>query len=571
MVSGAGDGTWFLYADEIFSGSAPYSDLHLIQQPLFFFVTAVVEWVSGGKFFFHRIFYFPLGILFIYSIFKISTLCSDNSILRSIIILFLFFSGSLFEAYRFDDYHVLAHSLVMLSFYYSYLYLEDKISFEKFTLIQAVLFSLTFLTRVNEGLCILLSLVFILTFKRTLWRSLFKSIVIGIFIFAAILIPLLILMHDSPGAWLSQSLLNAAASKGGDNLYKYPVKLIFNAYSFIVNSNYYELSKFLFFYNLFLLIWIMYLNRYTNFKIRIIYFAFFFCFFVYSSKVIYTPWLNLNLIPFSIIIVALTFVATFFSILLSLNGRGSLLSISPKLILIAYPFFLFVFSSLSSAGHWGSLFFPMSLTVIALIIILVRAPMRSMTSITFTIFLYFLCSFSAAEAFSLRYHKPYSWQSYYSPRFFNGFKGYQFVSDRKQGSHVMPIELRQLILPVCESVGENHTLLSLPFSFANYYCGVKPWKGYIQTFFDTTSPQTVGELINNLKNNPPDYIFYQRQLENMTAHEQIFFNDERIPFRDLDDFIMDKVLSGAWSVDYRSSQYPPSDWYLINTNSKKYK
>jgi len=109
-------------------------------------------------------------------------------------------------------------------------------------------------------------------------------------------------------------------------------------------------------------------------------------------------------------------------------------------------------------------------------------------------------------------------------------------------------------------------MLSLPFSFANYYCGTPVWHGYVQTFFDTSTATDINGLISDLNQDPPDFIFYQRQLDNLSGHEKIFNAGKPLPHRALDELIMTNIESGRWVVSYRSSFAPPSDWILISTN-----
>jgi hypothetical protein len=130
---------------------------------------------------------------------------------------------------------------------------------------------------------------------------------------------------------------------------------------------------------------------------------------------------------------------------------------------------------------------------------------------------------------------------------------------------VIAPEVRDLVTPVCERVGSDESLLSLPISFANYYCGIPVWHGYVQTFFDTSTRSRIEQLQRDLERSPPDFIFYQRQLELLSLHEKIFAAGRPLPHRKLDELIARKVRGGEWTIVYRSSAYPPSTWYLIST------
>lgn len=568
LVSGAGDGTWFLYVDEIFSGLPLYKELHVTQQPIFFLISAFVRWVAGDNYLLLKILYLPLLIFFIYSIYKISSLCSKNEILRSLIVLFIFFSGTLFEAYRFDDYHVFAHSLVLISFYYSSLYITNKVSFENFSLIQSFIFGLAFLTRINEGLCIFFAILFISIVKRPSVLKLIKSFIYGTVIFIVLVILALTLMHDTPLEWLSSTLFQATESKGGVVLIGRPINLILNSYNFLADYNTKYLIKIQFLSIIFLFLWIFYFHKKNDFNIRNYYWFSIAIFIIYSIKRIYNPILSYDLIPICLFIALGLFIYSLFFLCSRFINKPAEMEHSSQLYLAAYPFFLFALSSLSSGGRFDSLFFPSCLALICLIIFISSIYRHQPAVLPILFIAYMICFTSVIEGVSLRSKRPYGWQSYYAPKFFSGFKGYEIINDSARGLHIMPIELMNLISPVCEIVGKNHTLLSLPFSFANYYCGVKPWNGYIQTFFDTSNSKTIRQLIAALENSPPDYIFYQRQLINMTAHENIFFGDKPLPHRDLDRLIMNRIAIKKWKIVYQSDSYPPSEWMLIKTDSK---
>ena len=133
-------------------------------------------------------------------------------------------------------------------------------------------------------------------------------------------------------------------------------------------------------------------------------------------------------------------------------------------------------------------------------------------------------------------------------------------------------DLLQFIGPVCAAVDADKPraeLLSLPFPFANYFCVVPPWHGYVQTFFDTSSRETIEGLMDELEKSPPKWILYQRQLVNLTAHENIYNHRQPLPHRYLDQMIESKSGDGEWQVVYRSmyEDRPMWDnsWTLMRT------
>jgi hypothetical protein len=126
------------------------------------------------------------------------------------------------------------------------------------------------------------------------------------------------------------------------------------------------------------------------------------------------------------------------------------------------------------------------------------------------------------------------------------------------------------ILPVCRTIpsgaGGKPELLSLPFTYANYFCAIPPWHGYAQTFFDTSSKQTIETLIAEIEQAPPQWIFYQRQLDVLRQHELALNAGRPLPHRALDTLIESRVASGQWKVVLVEQPiHDTSTWYLIRT------
>jgi hypothetical protein len=168
----------------------------------------------------------------------------------------------------------------------------------------------------------------------------------------------------------------------------------------------------------------------------------------------------------------------------------------------------------------------------------------------------------AVNAIYLKFIRPYQWHSYYSSPF---FIGYDVELDANGNLNLIQSELSRLFRPVCDEVQKDE-LLSIPYSYANYYCQIPLWRGNVQSFFDTSSPVKIYEIIDALKKSPPKYIFYQRQILNLTSHEDIFNRGKPLPQRELDNLLMSKLKTNEWNVVYKSSLYPPSEWLLIKTN-----
>ena len=563
LVVGGGDGTWMLYSKEIANGSKIYTDLGINQQPLFYLFSILVLYFSGNIFLFQKLLYAPVLFLFVYSIYKISCEVEKDNGLRAIIILSMFFVAISFEAFRFDDYHPLASSFVLLSIYVAILYFNKKLTFDLFSLIQTIIFSLTFLTRINEGLAVLgvflLTALYYLKFSKSFFILLIKLF----FTFVAITSFFLYFLNENLSSWLHSTLISASGAKGGFGLFFYPIKIFINAILFLFSPKHLNIVSLLCFYIInFLIIRASkgYIN--SNFKNKVnIYFWFLYALVqILFFRVIYGNFLAQDLIPVVVISTYIS-VPAFFSCYFLLNFNF-LNRFVPIFLLSAFTFLLFFFGSLSSGGHYGGLFFPFS-TIIPLVAYLLFLTNKK----SLKIFCYTILFFLAAQSFFIRFNNPYSWHSYSSESFYGVFDDYVKKYDDNNFIFFLPKNLFKLINPVCLAVPPNKTLLSLPFSFANYYCQIKPWHGFVQMFFDTSTSSRVDRLMMDLSLAPPDYIFYQRQLQNMSMHEEVFFGGKPLPFRMFDDLVEKKLQTGQWQLIYESYLYPPSHWMLIRTSN----
>jgi hypothetical protein len=135
------------------------------------------------------------------------------------------------------------------------------------------------------------------------------------------------------------------------------------------------------------------------------------------------------------------------------------------------------------------------------------------------------------------------------------------------------------IQPVCSTVtsgdGRREGLLSIPFTFANYFCAVPPYRDHVQTWYDISSAASIKDLIDSLQQSPPLWILYESQPETLQVHENLFNGGKPIPYSDLAAFIRKKVDDGSWKVTYTSSyggarewtgQWFSQRWFLIRTN-----
>ncbi len=546
LVMGPGDGGWILLGAKILSGGKIYSELGFNQQPLFPIYSSLVFYLSGVNILLNKFFYLPVVFIILYTLNKISKVIYSDIIPKNLFILAIFFCLITFEAFRFEDYHALTYCLVLLSLHVSIDYYLKRDSANDFILKQSLVCALTFFTRMNEGIALYISvlLVFILLPNKAKLNKFIVLFFTLIFTFLVILFFELQFLKESPFPWFYNSIIKASSAKGGgDLLIKYPIFLFLNAFKFI----YYKCLY------LFVLLLIIYLVSY-KFKLNLFFSILLNSICISTIFILYNANLIITLTAFIVILNFIFFIYAFFSVFY--------LKENTKFVLFIYPLSLFILGSLSSAGVFVGLFFPLAISIIIINFVFFGNNLPNSISIKLRYTFYFLLLVVFLNSLIIRVQSPYSWHSYYSSG--NPYH-YNIVEDTKHGYFIAPKDLIELIAPVCEIVGRDKSLFSTPYSYANYYCDIPPWNGYVQTFFDTSTEDVISTILFKLIKSPPNFIFYQRQELNLKIHEITFNSGKSLPHRSLDEFIMKKISSGEWHIVYRSIAYPPSEWLLINT------
>lgn len=160
---------------------------------------------------------------------------------------------------------------------------------------------------------------------------------------------------------------------------------------------------------------------------------------------------------------------------------------------------------------------------------------------------------------------PYSWNAYaYKPM----FEGRQIYHHPVYGTMYLQTDALQFNTAICSEIqqaGGSPELLSLPYSYSNYFCDIAPWHNYVQTWFDTATPQTMQVLMHQLDAAPPRFILYERQISILHAHEVEYNHGRPISHRQLDEQIMDKLASGQWKLLDRRDYLIGDGWFLIQT------
>jgi hypothetical protein len=219
---------------------------------------------------------------------------------------------------------------------------------------------------------------------------------------------------------------------------------------------------------------------------------------------------------------------------------------------------------MSSGGHPEGLYQPLA---VLMLLLPVASPIRVRKEST-RAFLLAIVGLLACSCAVYKVRIPYKWHSYRSAPMFVGRQWYRHPV---YGPMIIETTQLKVFTQICSQVGTDSQveLLSLPLTYANYFCSIAPWHGYVQTFFDTSSKETIFGLMRELEKAPPKWVLYQRQLDILTMHEDTYNHGKPLPHRYLDQMIVQKLDDGRWekaySNNYEGSPGWHNEWILIRT------
>jgi hypothetical protein len=512
----AGDGVWFWYAVFLRSGKHLYSVMHLALQPLFVLETATFMALLGKGWIASKVPALLHAVAYCIGLFLLVGRSNLSDGRKAIVLGCAFFISICFEGYRFDDYHVLADCFQLYSLL-ALLLLPKAASLRaglRLVAVLGVLSGLALTTRLNDGAALFVGVAIAIyclaPSKRTLSIALFSLI-------AALTVILVVrLTGDSLHDWATYSILKAAGSKGGTgNILLYPLRMPITTLRWLKHNS-------------------------------------------PRSVIVYFSGVAVLLLYGLCAIVVALFLRWQFT-------PRHRYAWDRREILLLIPFGQLASGSMSTGASHIGLYGPLGVMIVLLAIC---PPIRFTFEWPRTCLLVVAALLMFCAVF-VKSFVPYSWHTYREQPMFQGRTWYQHPD---YGPMILDARMLNFIQPVCEQVGlggPQEELLSLPFPFANYFCSIPPWHGYVQTFFDTSSKETILGLLDQLRIAPPKWILYQRQLYTLSLHETIFNRGQPLAHRQLDEFIEQKLADGSWQAVYTSDfgNRPPWDnhWILIRT------
>jgi hypothetical protein len=558
-----GDGIWFWYGAAVDHHQHLYSDLHLSLQPFFPLMTGLFEEALGAGWLAFKAlpalqaFFFCAGLL------MVSRFAPLKDWQRGILISAVF--GLTITSpfcLRFDDYHVPTQCFELFSIYLLLLVNRGASPRKRVAIVMGlgVLVGLCTSNRLNDGAGLFvgvgLALLVMLRGRRPLQLLLFCAMS------ALTLLLLIWTTGDSVSAWFYNSIVYASKMKGGTgSILLFPLLLP------------YRLIKALPSVRAFVLLGSMACGAFLLAR--------------ESRKSQQNrrsaPGTRKLVLVLITLVLALSFVM---GIKGTANGKigefGSLVLLGTgvwvHLLLLRniasrkcpweklQVLFLIPFWALIAGALTSGVFLPDYSPFVALTLLLapIASPWFRDKKEAQTL-LVFVASCILVAALPAKAYLPYEWQHYQSKPLFVDREWYRHPI---YGPMVIERDKLQFILPICQAIhatGPSAELLSLPYPYPNYFCGIKPWHGYVQTWYDTSGRRTIDALDAELEQAPPEWIVYQRALDTITLHEVASKLKEPLVHRELDREIMEKIVSGHWTVVQRSC-FDGSDWILIRTS-----
>ena len=559
-----GEGMWFWYAMFIRHGQKLYSGMHLPLQPFFVLLTAWTQDLFGISWLGSKILALIQLLVFCYTLFStvrfIPWLDAQKAVLLAAA--FLLSLSALYA--RFDDYHITVQCFELLCI----LLLLHSGKTEKSFFPGAtgcglgLLCGLALATRLNDGAALLAATAMTLPYFIRRHRS---AVYLCFVIFTMLTFRgVLWFTHDSIHVWYSSTVVAAAAIKGGtEHILSAPLtfprmllRLLLekpNAANlltdgFVVGSCTYLLSR---------------SEEYKpQAKLRIITASitliFGVPFLIWQSRTAHpeealTTLGLLLLLSLSFWLFAKIFLSLFWN-----SAKGP----DARQMLLAIPA-LQVLSGAMTSGISILEAFPQIAVLLILLPIVMFSAFRLRSTRTA-----FVCMATLLVLCATSYKclVPYSWHH---------FKDRALFADRVWYQHPLygPIYVERdqlnFVESICADIAKDGTpadLLSLENPYPNYFCNIPPWHGYVQTWYDTTSAQTIDTLDAQLAVAPPKWIVYQRALDSMSLHEEAFNHGRPLPHRKLDRLIMDHISDGQWKVVQRQ-WFEGADWIVIRTHA----
>lgn len=556
-----GDGLWFWYAQLFRDGHKLYGEMHFNQQPFFVLVTAAIQSIFGLSWLASKIPALLELLLYVAGLYRISMYAPVRAWNRALLISAAFLLTLAISYARFDDYHYPTYITILFSALLLLRYHRTEQNRGEWVLagLLGLLGGISLANRLNDGAVLVVAQLIVLpVFLR---RRRLAAVTLFLLSVPSVLIAIVFCTGDTLRDWANDSIFRAAAIKGGSGtVLLAPLLFPFRELKFFLADRYQAIVAVLVVALVLLLTYsIQSAKREGTWRTRSAVSSFILFALLLSAA---SPWLRFNGLSINMggmcMLASFVLIAWLMYRALKQFARGGLNSVSPLPLLLLLPFLQAVGAAMTSAKSPPDLTPAIGMMMIMLPVSLAIAPGLPESVLSAAAFLLTI------YGLPMKIANPYQWHHYYSEPMFTDREWYKHPL---YGPMYLETEQLRLMMDLCSRVnasGAATQLLSLPFPYPNYFCGVTPWQGHVQTWYDTASAVTVQNLTSDLRQHPPEWIAYERGLDTMRIHEYAFLGKGRLPHRDLDDLIANQVRSGAWSIALQRC-YGGADWLLIHT------
>lgn len=555
-----GDGLWFWYAVALRQGQKLYADMHLPLQPLFVLLTAWAQELLGYGWLASKVLAALQVVAYCAALFLVAGRLAWQDWQKAILIAATF--GMTIAAFysRFDDYHITGYILEVFS-----IYLLLRITAERAVAISVVMGTFagfSMVNRLNDGAALFAACGFVLPFFLARRRVL----AVGFFCVgaAAAMLGTIALTGDSLRAWATYSIFRAAAIKGGSgSVLLAPFQLPRHMFTALHHKP--ELQLNLFWISLVagLIVLTRHYGRRSDGSLLwsraaaggavLLLIAYWMFHHTHSSDLLEAI-ASLGVL-FSAGL-SVWVVVRLVRVLSHKSARGW----TPRELLLLVPILQVLAGAMTSGKSVLEVYAPIA---VMLLVLPFSLPARVWGWPQKSGYIAALAAIAIA-AFVVKTENPYNWQHFRDRALFVDRTWYQHPV---YGPIYIEKDQLELMLAMCAKMnadGPPQELLSITNPYANWFCNVPPWHGYVQTWYDTTSKATIDRLDDELATAPPKWIVYQRAEDSMDAQEDYFLSGREAPHRALDRLILSRIAQGRWSL-VGTQDFYGADWMVIRT------
>jgi hypothetical protein len=554
----ASEGSFYLYAGLLNHHLKLYHDLHALAAPFFYMENAAWIKLFGPSWVAYTAYWLLHLLILTAGLFAIVRLAPISDVTRAFLLATSFFIATGYWFYRFDDYRVTTDScgiFIALLLYRFITTRNGRLANAAIGAASGVLVAVAIMTRINDGLSMLIATIVIVSVSRQNGKlSFFTTFLIGLSsAYAAIFFS----EGDTIEEFLQYVFFTSTGTKGGlASVLLSPLKFFWQIMIALSQAEFLLGASICGFVIVSVVLFEKMIRDRTVEKQRpLIYLC--------AGIVAITDIWILVYYPGGFFLGAL---APVFMLVLVASGvwvlarsvwRGWLAQSAPLLLLPCAGLGSLAMSSGGQFhGNYGPLGLALALSPVVVDLTKVAVGVKRVDGTAVAL--------AACSSMVGRSLAPVSWQYYISePAFFHRELYY---SDQR-GWWIGDQTLDKFFGQVCDLVAMSgkRQIFSTPFSFVNYYCGLPLWNNIVQSWYDTTSEETVTKIDKELEMKPPSWILYERQLRYVIQDQRVFNNNRKLAYWKIDNLIKRKVESGEWTVVTRKRWFRGDDWFLIWT------